>query len=37
MRFTGDGLTVIVLGNRADLDARRLALKAAELCLGGRR
>ena len=35
MRFTGDGLTVIVLGNRADLDARRLALKAAELCLCG--
>ncbi len=33
MRFTGDGLTVIVLGNRADLDARRLALKAAELRL----
>jgi CubicO group peptidase (beta-lactamase class C family) len=37
MRFTGDGLTVIVLCNRADLDARRLALKAAELCLSGRR
>ena len=31
MRFTGDDLTVIVLGNRADLDARGLALRAAEL------
>jgi CubicO group peptidase (beta-lactamase class C family) len=37
MRFTGDGLTVFVLGNRADLDARGLALEAAELCLSGRR
>jgi CubicO group peptidase (beta-lactamase class C family) len=35
MRFTGDGLTVIVLGNRGDLDARGLALKAAKLCLEG--
>ena len=35
MRFNDDDLTVIVLGNRADLDARRLALMAAELCLSG--
>jgi hypothetical protein len=32
-RFTDDGLTVIVLCNRADLDARDLSLKAAELYL----
>jgi CubicO group peptidase (beta-lactamase class C family) len=36
MRFTGDDLTVIVLGNRADLDARGLALRAAELCWNAR-
>jgi CubicO group peptidase (beta-lactamase class C family) len=28
-RFVGDGLTVVVLGNRADLDASALALKVA--------
>jgi len=32
-RFTGDGLTVVVLCNRTDLDAGALALKAAEFCL----
>jgi hypothetical protein len=32
-RFTDDGITIIVLCNRTDLDARGLALKAAELCL----
>jgi CubicO group peptidase (beta-lactamase class C family) len=32
-RFPDDGLTVIVICNRADLDARELALKAVELCL----
>ena len=32
-RFPADGLTVIVLANRADLDAPRLALKTADLCL----
>ncbi|MFZ2055442.1 MAG: serine hydrolase domain-containing protein [Candidatus Aminicenantales bacterium] len=32
-RFTEDGLTVIVLCNRADLDARALALKAAAFLL----
>ncbi len=32
-RFTEDDLTVIVLCNRADLDARSLALKAAEFYL----
>jgi predicted nucleic acid-binding Zn ribbon protein len=32
-RFTDDGLTVIVLCNRADLEARALALKAAGLYL----
>ena len=36
-RFTDDGLTVIVLCNRADLDALALSLKAAELCLEGSR
>ncbi|MGZ5499503.1 MAG: serine hydrolase domain-containing protein, partial [Candidatus Aminicenantales bacterium] len=28
-RFTADGLTVIVLANRADIDAAALALKVA--------
>lgn len=32
-RFPDDGLTVIVLGNRADLDARALALQVAGLYL----
>ena len=32
-RFIDDRFTVIVLCNRTDLDARALALKAAELCL----
>jgi CubicO group peptidase (beta-lactamase class C family) len=32
-RLTDDGLTVIVLCNRADLDARALALGAADVCL----
>jgi len=32
-RFPADGLTVIVLANRADLDAPRLALKTADVCL----
>lgn len=36
-RFTDDGLTVIVLCNRADLDARALALKIAEFYLEGSR
>ncbi len=36
-RFTDDGLTVIVLCNRADLDARALALKAAGLYMEGPR
>jgi CubicO group peptidase (beta-lactamase class C family) len=34
-RFTDDGLTVIILCNRADLDARGLALKVAEFYLKG--
>jgi CubicO group peptidase (beta-lactamase class C family) len=34
-RFTGDGLTVIVLCNRTDLDAPGLALKTAGLFLEG--
>jgi CubicO group peptidase (beta-lactamase class C family) len=32
-RFTADGLTVVVLANRADLDAGGLALKTAEIFL----
>ena len=36
-RFTDDGVTVIILCNRADLDARALAMKAAGLCLEARR
>ena len=36
-RFTDDGLTVIVLCNRADFDARALALEAAGLYLEGPR
>ena len=36
-RFTDDGLTVIVLCNRADLDARALAVQAAGLYLEGSR
>jgi CubicO group peptidase (beta-lactamase class C family) len=32
-RFIADGLTVVVLANRSDLDAGSLALKAAELFL----
>jgi CubicO group peptidase (beta-lactamase class C family) len=36
-RFTDDGLTVIVLCNRADLDARTMALKVAEFYLEGSR
>lgn len=36
-RFPDEGLTVIVLCNRADLDARALALKAAEFYLDGPR
>jgi CubicO group peptidase (beta-lactamase class C family) len=36
-RFTDDGLTVIVLCNRTDLDASALALKAAGLFLEGSR
>lgn len=36
-RFTADGLTVIVLCNRADLDAAALALKTAEIYLPGSR
>jgi CubicO group peptidase (beta-lactamase class C family) len=34
-RFTDDGLTVIILCNRTDFDARALALKAAGLFLEG--
>lgn len=36
-RFTSDGITVVVLCNRADLDAGVLSLKVAELCLGNSR
>ena len=36
-RFTADGLTVIVLCNRADLDAAALALKTADIYLAGSR
>jgi CubicO group peptidase (beta-lactamase class C family) len=36
-RFTADGITVIVLCNRADLDAAALALKTAEIYLPGSR
>lgn len=36
-RFPTDGLTVIVLCNRADLDAAALALKTAEIYLPGSR
>jgi len=32
-RFTDDGLTVVILLNRSDLDAGSLALRVAELCL----
>lgn len=35
-RFPDDGLTVIVLANRADLDASALSLEAADRFLGGR-
>jgi CubicO group peptidase (beta-lactamase class C family) len=34
-RFTSDGLTVIVLANRADVDASALAVKIAGFYLGG--
>jgi len=34
-RFVDDGLTIIVLSNRADLDARSRALQLADLFLGG--
>jgi CubicO group peptidase (beta-lactamase class C family) len=34
-RFTADGITVIVLCNRTDLDAAALALKTAEIYLSG--
>ncbi len=34
-RFTQDNLTVVVLGNRSDLDAEALALKVADLYLAG--
>ena len=34
-RFTADGLTVIVLCNRADVDATALALKIAGFYLAG--
>ncbi|MGA2532097.1 MAG: serine hydrolase domain-containing protein [Candidatus Aminicenantales bacterium] len=36
-RFTADGLTVIVLCNRADLDAAALALKTADIYMNGSR
>jgi len=35
-RFPADGLTIIVLTNRTDLDPESLALKAADLCLSSR-
>jgi len=35
-RFTDDGLTVIILSNRADLDAAALSLKVAGIYLEGR-
>ena len=34
-RFTADGLTVIVLANRSDIDASALAVKVAGFYLGG--
>ena len=36
-RFTQDGLTVVVLANRADFDAAGLALRAAETSWGSSR
>lgn len=36
-RFTEDGLTVIVLANRADVDASALAVRIAGLYLGGKK
>ncbi len=36
-RFTDDGLTVVVLCNRADLDATALSLKVAAIYLEGKR
>jgi len=36
-RFTDDGLTVVVLCNRADLDAAALSLKVADIYLEGKR
>jgi hypothetical protein len=36
-RFTDDGLTVIVLCNRADLDATALSLQVAGIYLEGKR
>lgn len=33
-RFTDDGLTIVVLSNRTDLDPSALALQIADLCLG---
>jgi hypothetical protein len=32
-RFTGEGLTIIVLSNRTDLDPEALAVKTADLYL----
>ena len=34
-RFTADGLTIVVLANRGDIDLRSLALKLAEAQLSG--
>ena len=36
-RFPDDGLTVVVLANRDDLDVRKLALEVADACLTPRR
>ncbi len=33
-RFTGEKVTVVVLCNRTDLDANKLALQAADVVLG---
>jgi hypothetical protein len=35
-RFPEDGLTIIVLANRADLNPEELALRVADLYLKGR-
>ncbi len=34
-RFTSDRVTIVILSNRTDLDAAKLALELADLVLGG--